>query len=137
MHITYKLDQLTAVAAEVLKTVQSKTILFYGEMGVGKTTLIKEICQQLGVTDHISSPTFSIVNEYQSNDIPVFHFDCYRIESESELDEIGFEEYLNQNAWVLIEWPENIPTNIPKHADALYFKIIDFETRSCELLKKP
>ncbi len=94
-------------------------------MGVGKTTLIKEICKQLGVLDTISSPTFSLVNEYEtSKNEKVFHFDFYRITNEEEALGMGIKEYLFNNDWCLIEWPENIQNLVP--IDAI--KTIALET---------
>ena len=116
MTITYQLDDLKSVAERLINVVNSKTLLFYGEMGVGKTTLIKEITALLGVTEVTSSPTFSLVNEYQGTNSSVFHFDFYRIENEEEVYDIGIEDYFYQDAWCLVEWPEKIPTIIPEDA---------------------
>jgi tRNA threonylcarbamoyladenosine biosynthesis protein TsaE len=116
MKFTYQLDKLQAIAQNVIDNVNSKTLLFYGDMGVGKTTLIKEIALLLGVTDVTSSPTFSLVNEYQGRNSKVFHFDFYRINSEEEVYDIGIEDYFYQNAWSLVEWPEKIPNIIPEDA---------------------
>jgi tRNA threonylcarbamoyladenosine biosynthesis protein TsaE len=88
--------------------------LFYGEMGAGKTTLIKALCHNLNVIDSMSSPTFSIVNEYgTSQQEPVFHFDFFRIKHEAEAYDIGTEEYFDSGHYCFIEWPEKIPTLIP------------------------
>lgn len=86
-----------------------KVICFYGEMGAGKTTFIKSFCQQAGVEDAVQSPTFSIVNEYQSGTgEPVYHFDFYRLKSEEEAYDLGYEQYLFSGYFCLIEWPEKI-----------------------------
>jgi tRNA threonylcarbamoyladenosine biosynthesis protein TsaE len=96
MNKNYSLENLSEVAAELISSAKNKTLLFYGQMGVGKTTLIKEICKQLGVLDTISSPTFSLVNEYEtSKNEKVFHFDFYRITQEEEALDIGIEEYFD------------------------------------------
>ncbi len=87
--------------------------LFYGEMGSGKTTLIKQLCRDLGVADVMSSPTFSIVNEYAAPGARVFHFDFYRIRSEAEAYDIGTEEYFYSGSYCFVEWPEKIPSLIP------------------------
>lgn len=93
-----------------------KVWLFFGEMGVGKTTLIKAIGKELGVTDTMSSPTFSIINEYVAGNKRVFHFDFYRIRNEAEALDIGVEEYFYSGNYCFIEWPEKIPSLIPdKH----------------------
>ncbi|WP_333780641.1 tRNA (adenosine(37)-N6)-threonylcarbamoyltransferase complex ATPase subunit type 1 TsaE [Tenacibaculum retecalamus] len=107
MNKNYYLDELTQIAEDIVKNAQNKVLLFYGDMGVGKTTLIKEICKVLGVEDVAHSPTFSLVNEYQTinNDI-VYHFDFYRIEHEEEAYDMGVEDYLYSNNWCLIEWPK-------------------------------
>ena len=99
---------------------KNKTLLFYGQMGVGKTTLIKELCKSLGVLDNISSPTFSLVNEYQTakND-KVYHFDFYRIEDEEEAYDIGIEDYFDSKNWCFVEWPENIVNLLPIDTNAL------------------
>lgn len=116
MEKTYQLNDLKSVAQTVINNVTSKTLLFYGAMGVGKTTLIKEIVKLLGVTEETSSPTFSIVNEYTGKDSKIFHFDFYRIEHEEEVYDIGIEDYFYQNAWCLVEWPEKIPNITPEDA---------------------
>ena len=88
--------------------------LFFGEMGSGKTTFIKSICSELGVSDATSSPTFSIVNEYHSDhEKEIYHFDFYRIKNEAEAYDIGIEEYFYSGNLCLVEWPENIPSFIP------------------------
>ncbi len=84
-----------------------KVFLFEAPMGAGKTTFIKSLCHYLQVTDTMSSPTYSIVNEYHTNSgVEVFHFDLYRLKSEEELFEIGFEDYLSSGNYLFIEWPE-------------------------------
>ncbi len=84
-----------------------KKFAFYGTMGAGKTTFIKAICQVLHATDLVSSPTFSIVNEYETEEGPlIYHFDLYRIKTSEELYDIGFEEYCQDDSWCFIEWPE-------------------------------
>lgn len=90
-----------------------KIILFAGEMGAGKTTLIKELCAHLGIEDQVSSPTFSLVNEYESPIGPVYHFDLYRIQSEEELYDIGYEDYFFSGYLCLVEWPEMASGIIP------------------------
>lgn len=102
-------DELAKVAEELLKSCANDRIFaFYGEMGAGKTTLIKELCHQLGVTGTTSSPTFAIVNEYTGTNGPIYHFDFYRINSIDEAIKIGFDDYLYSNAYCFIEWPEKV-----------------------------
>jgi len=119
MTLTYNLDELSKAAKKILESAPSKTLLFYGDMGVGKTTLIKELVSQLGVTDATSSPTFSLVNEYQGNDDTVYHFDFYRINEEEEVLDIGIEDYFYSDAWCLIEWPNKIENLLPENSTIL------------------
>ena len=110
MKICYSLNEVEKVASEIVKNSKSKTLLFYGGMGVGKTTLIKNIVKALGSDDEASSPTFSIVNEYNSEKEKIFHFDLYRINDLEEAYNFGIEDYLESEHWKLIEWPEKIET---------------------------
>jgi tRNA threonylcarbamoyladenosine biosynthesis protein TsaE len=109
------LVDLTSIARYIAERINAcKVWLFYGEMGSGKTTLIKEICRIKGVTEVMSSPTFSIVNEYPSPESgKIYHFDFYRIKNELEAIDIGTEEYFYSGYPCLIEWPEKIPSLIP------------------------
>ena len=117
-------DELYPVADEIIKLSSSKRIFaFFGEMGAGKTTLIKKVCEKLNVKDHISSPTFSLVNEYETNSGNlVYHFDFYRIKSLSEAIDIGFDEYLYSGNLCLIEWPEKVQQLLPE--ETINVKII-------------
>jgi tRNA threonylcarbamoyladenosine biosynthesis protein TsaE len=134
MDKNYSLQNLSDIASEIIATAKNKTLLFYGQMGVGKTTLIKEICKKLEVTDTISSPTFSLVNEYQTlKNEKVFHFDFYRITNEEEALDMGIEEYFDQNDWCLIEWPENIENLLPVDAVQIYLKSLNNEQRNIQL----
>ncbi len=109
MELSYQfLSELPAVAQSLISFGKNYTIwAFYGEMGIGKTTLIREIVKQFGSTVEVTSPSFSIINEYPlKNESSIFHFDFYRLHQLTELFEIGFNEYLNQHNRCLIEWPE-------------------------------
>lgn len=109
------LANLPQVAQSFLaQTAPAKVIAFYGPMGVGKTTFIKELCQLLGVEDVVNSPSFAIINEYRSQtDEPVYHFDCYRLKDIEEALNIGTEEYLYADQYCFIEWPEKIEELLP------------------------
>lgn len=108
-------DELGQVAKVFLEKARHLRVwLLYGEMGSGKTTFVKSLCAHLGVTDMASSPTFSIVNEYETNDHGrIYHFDFYRIKNEAEAFDIGTEEYFYSGHLCLVEWPEKIPSLIP------------------------
>jgi tRNA threonylcarbamoyladenosine biosynthesis protein TsaE len=122
MFTSVTLTDLNAVAQNIVGKINNCRVwLFHGEMGSGKTTLIKEVCKTLGVEDVMSSPTFSIVNEYQTADLnTIYHFDFYRIKNETEAIEIGTEEYFYSGSPCFVEWPEKIPTLIPMpHAEVI------------------
>lgn len=114
MEQTYTIKDLPNIAGMVLTNASTKTLLFYGDMGVGKTTLIKELAKKLGVQDTLSSPTYSIVNEYLLDSDKLYHFDFYRIKNEEEAMDLGIEEYFETNHWKLIEWPEKISNLLPE-----------------------
>ena len=134
MNKNYSLDELTLIAEDIVKNAQNKVLLFYGDMGVGKTTLIKEICKVLGVEDVAHSPTFSLVNEYQTtNSDIVYHFDFYRIEHEEEAYDMGVEDYLYSNNWCLIEWPENVKNLLPLDAVAVKINLLESGQRNIQL----
>ena len=114
--IVNNLIELPDAATTILKDIGShKVIAFFGKMGVGKTTLIKALCQQMGVADVVSSPTFALVNEYLlGNGETIFHFDFYRIKSIEEVFDIGYEEYIYSGYYCFIEWPEMIVELLPE-----------------------
>ena len=111
------IEQLHKVANDILTTFQEERFFaFFGKMGVGKTTLIKELCVVLGVTDNVCSPTFAIVNEYSDqNHEPVYHFDFYRMKSIAEAYDIGYEEYFYSGNYCFTEWTEKIEEILPEH----------------------
>ena len=119
MNKSFNIADINSIAKEVLQSVNSKVLLFYGELGVGKTTLIGEIVKELGCLSDVSSPTFSIVNEYKVKEGLVFHFDFFRIENEEEVYDIGFEDYLDSDNWIFIEWPEKIQSLLPDHVNEI------------------
>lgn len=134
MEIDYNINELELVATRLLEQINSRTIAFHGNMGVGKTTLIKAMVKALGSNDDVTSPTFSIVNEYESLNGSIFHFDMYRIEDEAEALNFGFEDYLNlDNAWLFIEWPENISSLLPNDICEITIGLKDKTSRTLKL----
>lgn len=129
MTLTYELSEIDGVAVELLAQVKSQTLLFYGDMGAGKTTLIKALVKALGGADTASSPTFSLVNEYQTDQGTVFHFDFYRIEDEYEALDMGIEDYLNTTSWKFIEWPQKIEKLLENPVQKLEISVLNNGTR--------
>ncbi|MFD0795284.1 tRNA (adenosine(37)-N6)-threonylcarbamoyltransferase complex ATPase subunit type 1 TsaE [Mucilaginibacter litoreus] len=127
---TTTLADLKGAAAEILKAAgDNRIFLFYGEMGAGKTTLIKALCRSLGVTDDVTSPTFSIVNEYRSADGPVYHFDFYRLKHHNEALDMGYEEYFYSGNYCFIEWPEKIADLVPEFYTGVRIHILEEQKR--------
>lgn len=110
------LDNIHVAAKEFIANMGTgKVFAFYGKMGAGKTTFIKAICEELGVNDVITSPTFAIVNEYTAdNDTPIYHFDFYRIKKLEEVYDMGYEDYFYSGNLCLLEWPELIEDILPE-----------------------
>jgi tRNA threonylcarbamoyladenosine biosynthesis protein TsaE len=134
MNITFSLDEITEVAKQILEQNPNKVILFHGEMGVGKTTLIKALAKELGVCEVTSSPTFSLVNEYQTtNNQIVYHFDFYRLNNEIEALDMGADEYLYSGNWCFIEWAEKIPNLIPDSHSTISIILLSDGKRLLEL----
>ncbi|HXI00129.1 MAG TPA: tRNA (adenosine(37)-N6)-threonylcarbamoyltransferase complex ATPase subunit type 1 TsaE [Sphingobacteriaceae bacterium] len=109
------LNRLPQVADKLLDYAADERIfLFEGEMGTGKTTFIKTLCDRLNINEVASSPTFSIVNEYSSEKGPIYHFDFYRLKNETEAFDLGYEDYFYSGYYCFIEWPEKIPNLWPE-----------------------
>lgn len=119
------LDLLSEASKQFIQLIgDHKIFAFQGEMGAGKTTFIKAICQQLGVIENITSPTFAIVNEYiASNDTPIYHFDCYRLKNIEEAFNIGAEDYFYSGNLCFIEWPEKIEDILPSNTVVVKIKV--------------
>ncbi|RKS14188.1 tRNA (adenosine(37)-N6)-threonylcarbamoyltransferase complex ATPase subunit type 1 TsaE [Flavobacterium sp. 120] len=134
MNIIFSIDQLEEVAQKIIAENPKKVILFHGEMGVGKTTLIKQLCKTLGVTGATSSPTFSLVNEYETDDNQlVYHFDFYRLNHETEALDMGVDDYLYSGNWCFIEWAEKIPNLIPETHSVITISLLPDGKRSLTL----
>ena len=133
MEFTYKLEELPKAVDTVLKQLNSKVVCFYGDMGSGKTTFIKAMVKALGSDDVVSSPTFSLVNQYVTQKETIYHFDLYRVQDVEELYQIGIEDYLDSDAWILIEWPQIIADLLPETHSSLYFSTVNNDVRSLKL----
>lgn len=123
MEINYQLTEVKEVAKQLIKHFKTKTILFHGNMGVGKTTLIKALVKELGSVDTISSPTFSIVNEYELPNDKIYHFDLYRINTIEETYNFGIEDYLDSRHWIFIEWPKLIEPLLSANFDVINLEV--------------
>lgn len=133
MEIKFSLSQLKKASKELKMHIKQNVVLISGEMGVGKTTLIKELLSLYGVIDNVSSPTFSIINEYLiDNDEVIYHMDLYRIKDFAELENIGFFEYIKSKRTCLIEWGEIIEELI----DSEYNKFTLIKKNNVRVLKK-
>ena len=134
MNIIFSIVQLNEVAQQIIANNPKKVILFHGEMGVGKTTLIKQLCKTLGVTGATSSPTFSLVNEYEANNNQlVYHFDFFRLNNEVEAQDMGIDDYLYSSNWCFIEWAEKIPNLIPETHSVITISLLTDGKRSLTL----
>ncbi|MFA6832750.1 MAG: tRNA (adenosine(37)-N6)-threonylcarbamoyltransferase complex ATPase subunit type 1 TsaE [Bacteroidaceae bacterium] len=129
--IIKNLQEISAVAVQFIAAMgEHRVIAFYGEMGTGKTTFIQAICKNLGVTDVINSPTFSIVNEYLATNGEIFHFDFYRIKKLEEVYDMGYEEYFYGNGFCFIEWPELVESLLPDDVLRVHIKELSDGSRS-------
>ncbi len=125
MEFIYNLNEIDAIAQQVIAQNPQKVILFNGLMGVGKTTFIKALSKRLGVENPTSSPTFSLINEYQAKEGLVYHFDVYRLKNEMEALDFGIEDYLYSGNWCFIEWAEKIPNLIPEKHNVITIEILE------------
>jgi tRNA threonylcarbamoyladenosine biosynthesis protein TsaE len=130
MEITFSLEEIDKTAQQILNGGLKNIVLFHGKMGAGKTTLIKAIAKKLGVKDMASSPTFSLVNEYATEEGQViYHFDLYRLNSEEEAYDMGIDEYFYSGNLCLIEWPEKTPNLIPLDHTAITIRQLQDDKR--------
>ncbi|TCO07946.1 tRNA (adenosine(37)-N6)-threonylcarbamoyltransferase complex ATPase subunit type 1 TsaE [Natronoflexus pectinivorans] len=135
--IAKSISELNPIANELIKLLkETPVVAFYGEMGAGKTTFIKVLCQQMGVEDEVNSPSFAIINEYRTDkNLPVFHFDLYRLEDEVELLDIGCEEYFDSGDVCLIEWPNKAGSLLPEQRVNLTIEELPDGSRKITILK--
>lgn len=125
MQYQFNLSEIEIIAQKIINSNPEKVILFNGQMGAGKTTFIKALSKALGVKNPTSSPTFSLVNEYEANEGLVYHFDMYRLKNEMEALDFGIEDYLYSGHWCFIEWAEKIPNLIPDKHNVITIEILE------------
>ena len=132
MELNYGIEEIKEVSDFILQNTDGKTLLVCGDVGSGKTTLIKEICKQLKVTDKVSSPTYTLINEYACNDGLVIHMDLYRVENSEDINDLGLFEYFD-NKFIIIEWPELIMTDLDINHTILKIDFINTNKRKINL----
>lgn len=111
---TYQLSEIKQIAQKIIPLLKHKIVLLNAEMGMGKTTLVTAFIEALGISDKVSSPTFSLVNQYKNNQTTAYHFDFYRIDSSEEALDFGVEEYFYSGDWCFLEWAERIEDLLPQ-----------------------
>jgi len=128
------LAELEVAAKKILQEAkEEKIFLFYGNMGAGKTTLINKLCALLGTKDHTSSPTFSIVNEYEVEKGSIYHFDFYRLKTQNEAFDMGYEDYFYSGNYCFVEWPEKIADLLPEHYVKVEIEVLNEADRAIEV----
>ena len=132
----YSLSEINEACKFIFKNSNSKIILFEGDLGTGKTTLIKNLCYELGSVDNVSSPTFPILNIYDNKKNKIYHADLYRVKNINDLNEIGFFDIINTNDWLFVEWPKKIFDLIDKPFSIVNINIEDDNKRKIELRNK-
>ena len=132
MEFNYGIEEIKEASDFILKNISGKILLVCGDVGSGKTTLIKEICKQLKVKDQVSSPTYTLINEYSYEDGLIIHMDLYRIENKEEINDLGLFEYL-YNKFIIIEWPELIMNDLDINHSILKIDFIDTDKRKINL----
>lgn len=135
MEYIYELNQIDEVAQHIIAQLKYPTILFYGDLGAGKTTLIKALVKALGSDDSVSSPTFSLINEYKTRDgDTIYHLDLYRLKEENEAYDIGIEEILDSGSLKFIEWPQKINNLIDNNVHSAKISSINESKRKLEFI---
>ncbi len=129
-------DELNNAAKKLIGFSETEKIfLFYGDMGTGKTTFIKSLCGVLGAHESVTSPTFSIVNEYSGDKNKIYHFDFYRLKNQNEALDLGYEEYFYSGNYCFIEWPEKIDGLLPSHYIRIDIQVLDNNERQLTFAK--
>ena len=136
MEYVYNLDNINKASKLVIDNIKTTVVRIDGNMGAGKTKIISNICMQLGVKEVIASPTFSLINTYQSANGPIYHFDFYRLQNPNEALDIGIEEYLESGNVCFLEWAEKIEDHLPLNYDHYILKVLNDNTRRIFSLKR-
>ena len=129
MEYVYNLANINRASRLVIDNIKTTVVRIDGKMGAGKTKIISNICMQLGVKEVITSPTFSLINTYQSTNGPIYHFDFYRLQNSNEALDIGIEEYLESGNVCFLEWAEKIENHLPLNYDHYILKVLNDNTR--------
>ncbi|MBN8666921.1 MAG: tRNA (adenosine(37)-N6)-threonylcarbamoyltransferase complex ATPase subunit type 1 TsaE [Chitinophagales bacterium] len=133
MDILFELREISAVAARLLPLIRGKVVALHGDMGAGKTTLVHALGEVMGIHEVVSSPTFSIINEYGWEGGPVFHIDLYRLKDEEEAIQAGVEDCLYSGATCLVEWPDRAPGLFPPDTIHLYLEVVNTQARKLRI----
>ncbi|NDH17671.1 MAG: tRNA (adenosine(37)-N6)-threonylcarbamoyltransferase complex ATPase subunit type 1 TsaE [Opitutae bacterium] len=131
--LNYDINNLDQAAEFILNNSVYNMILFKADLGVGKTTLIKEICKKIGTIDNVVSPTFPILNVYKSKNDLIYHMDLYRVENLKDLNELGFFDVIEQKNWIFIEWPDNFEKVFNKNHTLIEIKLENDNSRTITL----
>ncbi len=130
MEFVFNIDETQNIAKEIIQLIDTyKIIAFSGELGAGKTTMINAICQELGVKEHVTSPTYSIIQEYQIDNIVIYHMDLYRVKGVDEAIDAGIEDCLNSDSLCLVEWPQKASSLFPKETVYISLQTVSGNTR--------
>ncbi len=136
LSFNYNISNILDIAHSVISNSgNEKIFLFYGDMGAGKTTFIKSLCECLGAKENVTSPTFSIVNEYRSATNKIYHFDFYRLKKQDEALDMGYEEYFYSGDYCFIEWPEKISDLLPDHYIRIDIQVLSSNERNLTFTK--
>ncbi|OYW20732.1 MAG: tRNA (adenosine(37)-N6)-threonylcarbamoyltransferase complex ATPase subunit type 1 TsaE [Sphingobacteriales bacterium 12-47-4] len=133
MEILFRLEEIGSVATRLLPLIKGKVVALHGEMGAGKTTLVHALGEVMGIREVVSSPTFSIINEYGWEGGPVFHIDLYRLKDEEEAIQAGVEDCLYSGATCLVEWPDRAPGLFPPETLHLFLEVVNTQARKLRI----
>ena len=136
MEYVYNLANINKASKLVIDNIKTTVVRIDGKMGAGKTKIISNICMQLGVKEVITSPTFSLINIYQSSNGPIYHFDFYRLQNSNEALDIGIEEYLESGNVCFLEWAEKIENHLPLNYDHYILRVLNDTTRKIYSIKQ-